>query len=372
MARKVFISVLGTGLYDKCRYEKADASFVSDETFFIQAATLQFLNAKDWSNGDLGLFLLTGNARELNWNKSITTRFDNRSKKNVDYEGLECVLEKMQLPFSVQDLPIPDGKDEEEIWEIFTRTFGTLRDDDELYFDITHAFRFLPMLILVLCDYAKFLKNVKIKSITYGNYEARNRETNLAPIINLTPISQLQDWTFAAGQYLDSGNVRKMVELKSIVKNDDLKSIIDSLEIVVKERQTCRGQNIHSSENLSALKASLSGYLSKKGNSKPEEEPLHQILKQVDKSLNDFDIKANFMNGFSAAKWCAKNGLYQQAITLLRENFITLFCERHGLDIMNRDQRYIVDLMARMTRPSVSTARTPRPESSRTSATSSF
>lgn len=58
MARKVFISVLGTGLYGKCQYTRDDANFESDETFFIQSATLQYINAKDWTSNDLGLFCL--------------------------------------------------------------------------------------------------------------------------------------------------------------------------------------------------------------------------------------------------------------------------------------------------------------------------
>ena len=61
---------------------------------------------------------------------------------------------------------------------------------------ITHAFRYLPMLVLVLANYAKFLKNVTVKSLTYGNYEAR--EGTNAPIVNLLPIAALQDWTTAA------------------------------------------------------------------------------------------------------------------------------------------------------------------------------
>ena len=49
------------------------------------------------------------------------------------------------------------------------------------------------------------------------------------------------------------------------------------------------------------------------------------------------------MNGFQSAKWCVKNGLFQQAITMLRENFVTLFCERNGLQITNQNNRYIVE-----------------------------
>ncbi len=342
MSRKVFISVLGAGLYGKCKY--VDGDFTSQNTFFVQTATLEYLNVKQWSKDDVGLFLLTDFAKKSNWDKTITQRRNNIIQQDIVYRGLEKDIEDLNLPIQIIPVDIPDGNNETEIWEIFSKTFNELKNGDELYFDVTHAFRFLPMLILVLCNYAKFLKGITVKSITYGNYEARNKtvEPNEAPIINLLPLTQLQDWTYAAGQYLDSGNVKKLVELKSIIKSDVLKNIVDKLEIVIKERQTCRGLQIHNSTNLSGLKTTLSEYLSVHTTDKSEE-PLHQILKEVDKSLKDFDTQTNFMNGFNAAKWCVKNGLFQQAITMLRENFVTLFCERHGFDIMDKDMRFIVE-----------------------------
>ena len=110
-------------------------------------------------------------------------------------------------------------------------------------------------------NYSKFLKKVTVKSITYGNFMA---ETDSKPIMDLTSISVLQDWTYAAGTYLDSGNVTKLVELKSIIKSDVLKKIVDKLETVIKERQTCRGLQIHNSESLSSLKSELSDFLESK------------------------------------------------------------------------------------------------------------
>ena len=268
--RKVFISVLGTGLYESCYYLKKDKDFESKETRFIQEATIQYLGVKEgWSNEDLGLFLLTKKARKDNWDKSITERekWIGDKKKKVEYKGLEKILEDLSLPIQIKELNIPDGNNEEEIWDIFTKVFDQLKDDDELYFDVTHAFRYLPMLILVLCNYSKFLKNIKVMSITYGNYEARDKESKKAPIIDLLPLSILQDWTYAAGTYMDSGNVDKLVnlstqELQQILRGAmgtdkearNLKTFVKYLDSVIKERQTCRGIDIIKSENFRKLK----------------------------------------------------------------------------------------------------------------------
>ena len=45
MARQLFISVLGTGLYEECKYTYTDENknFTSSETNFIQKATIEYL-----------------------------------------------------------------------------------------------------------------------------------------------------------------------------------------------------------------------------------------------------------------------------------------------------------------------------------------
>ena len=350
MGRKVFISVLGTGLYGKCQYVREDAQFESDETFFVQSATLQYINAKDWTPNDFGLILLTDLARKSNWNKSITKRQNNCTKEDIAYEGLESVVERMQLPFKIEDLPIPNGNDEKEIWEIFTSTFNELCDGDELYFDVTHAFRFLPMLILVLCDYAKFLKNVTIKSITYGNYEARNKENNKAPIIDLLSLSQLQDWTFAAGQYLENGSVNRLVslceqEFKPILREtqgadaaaQNLRAFITRLSAVTEERKTCRGMDIIKSTSFKGLKESADNL---------EEtfvDAFNPIFEKIKSSLVSFDENENVRNGFSAAVWCYDNGLFQQSATILQEFVVSFFCLRHDITIEDEANREIIN-----------------------------
>lgn len=52
---------------------------------------------------------------------------------------------------------IPEGRNEQEMWEIFQKVYGQMHEGDELYIDLTHAFRYLPMLVLVLSNYAKLI-----------------------------------------------------------------------------------------------------------------------------------------------------------------------------------------------------------------------
>ncbi|MCI7069913.1 MAG: TIGR02221 family CRISPR-associated protein [Bacteroides pyogenes] len=345
MARKVFISILGTGFYKKCKYISGD--FCSSNTRFAQQAVLEHTNAKEWSDTDTGIFLLTADARAKNW--EISER-ENSRKEKESYTGLKNILNQLQYPFFCQDISIPDGKTEEEIWEIFSCIYKLLEEGDELYIDLTHSFRYLPMLLLVLSNYAKFLKKAQIKTLSYGNYEARDTESNKAPIIDLLPISALQDWTFAAANYLKNGNADNLVELtqttiKPILKackgaNPQAKetaSFAKQLEETSNDFQTCRGVNIYHSTHISALKKSLKTMQS------TFIQPLNPLINQIEQMFSPFDDSPNIANGFAAAKWCNQHGLYQQAVTILQENITSLFCERNNISIDDEAQREIVN-----------------------------
>ena len=331
MARKVFISILGAGLYGKCKY--VDDKFSSQNTFFVQTATLEYLNVKQWSKDDLGLFLLTDLAQKSNWDKKITQRRNNSIQQDIVYKGLEKDIEELELPIQIVPLPIPDGNNEQEIWEIFTKTFNKLRNGDELYFDVTHAFRFLPMLILVLCNYAKFLKKVTVKSITYGNYEARNKtvEPNEAPIINLIPLTKLQDWTYAAGTYLDSGNVKKLTEMSGEKYADFAEKLKDAID----DFHTCRGISIIESTNIKQIKSLMETM------DTSDLPPLKFVFDEIKADFNKYDDILNIKNGYESAKWCFNNQLYQQAITILIETVISDICIYENLDWKRRKNREI-------------------------------
>lgn len=341
MSRRVFLSVLGVAFYETCRYRKDD--FTGSETLFVQKSLLEYLQQQEnWGGeNDLVLMLLTDLARKNNWDKNLETRFCAKLQNEVAYQGLEKILQDMNL--SYQDIAIPDGKDSEQMWEIFEVIFDELQEGDELYLDITNSFRYLPMLLVVLVNYAKLLKNVKVKAIFYGNYEARDKESNIAPIMDLLPLSVLQDWTLAASDYLRYGQVQKLYELSEssllpILKNTEtrtkdtemLRAFVRKLKEMVEERTTCRGYAIVDSKNVWNLKRTAGGI------QKVTIVQLKPIFEKIKQSLNDFDAKENVLNCIKAAKWCCANKLYQQATTMLEEGLGTFLCCHYQFDYRNK------------------------------------
>lgn len=356
MARKVFVSVLGTGFYEPCRY--TNGSFVSSDTRFIQQATLEYLKVNNnWTTRnadgavvDRIIILLTNGAKGTNWDKNIAKRMNYKTGHKEDYVGLEQALQDMNLPCPIETIDIPDGKNEEEMWKIFNAVYDALKPNDELYFDLTHSYRYLPMLVLVLSNYAKFLKDVKVKHISYGNYEARNTETNEAPLMDILPLTMLQDWTFAAADLIQNGNIKKLKELKEDnalipmlrqrgkqnvdrkVAEGSLNNFINALHNFLDDMKLCLGPNILKGENVNEIVncherivEEFEGIIA----------PIPPIINKIQLSLHGFEQTdslhfESIKNGYMSAKWCYDHQLYQQSATILDENITTDFCQRLG------------------------------------------
>lgn len=340
MARKLFISFLGTTFYQKCIYH--DGDFNCTPTRFIQTATLERLITKGDKTDAVRIFV-TDRAFADNWDKTQNTRINPRTKEIEDYVHLQTELESLLGSNVVKGVKVPDGSNEEQMWQIFDIVYNEIEKGDELYVDLTHAFRYLPMLLLVLCNYSKFLKDINVKWMSYGNWEARDRD-NRSPIVNLLPITMLQDWTSAASEFLRHGYAG---QLKDVIKNKLTPLLKDNtlrtenvtnvnklgamLESFVEERFTCRGIDIAKGLAASNLRNQLD---------KIEDtgivalNPIFHKLKTATVVPNDVPSRC-----YSAAEWCYKRQLYQQAITILQEGINSFFCLRNGINIDDEVRR---------------------------------
>ena len=346
------MSVLGTGFYSECTYVGVNTR---TQTRFIQEATLNEIGAKGWNSEDSAYVFITDRSETDNWIVKDNCRTNQRSKEVEQYNGLQKVLDDMSLPCTVESVKIKDGKDENEMWDIFNTIYGCIHDGDELYFDLTHAFRYLPMLVLVLGSYAKFLKNVKIAYISYGNFDSRtkcadNPDRDEAPIVDLLPLSILQDWAFAAGQFIKSGNVEEIVKLCEneflpLVKASRGKDVAATalryytkvLNSTIQDFRFCRGISLIDSDNIISLRQSTLDLGASMIDS------LNPLLGKIVESFGDFDDYSSVNNAYRAAVWCYNKGMFQQSATILQETVVTFFCRRHGLNELVEEDRRVVN-----------------------------
>lgn len=340
--RKIFVSLLGIANYQPIKY--SNGVDISESIRFVQEATLRFYCA-DWTPNDVAVFFLTKEAKEKNWLND--GHRDRKTGELMTLEGLKSRLENSAINLQIVQQPIPDGLDIEEFWQIFDIIYNVLEEGDQVVFDITYGFRSLPMLLMVLINYAKFLKNIEVLGIYYGAYDAK--EHGVAPIIDLTSFSSIQDWTSGADDFLRYGNVKKILELTkqrtqpilAATKGKDksaklLNDFSRDLATFTQDLQTCRGRNLIKGVNVANIKTKLpdlkNSFIT----------PLNPILGKIEERMADFDNRESIENGLAAVNWCKENNLVQQGFTLLQETVITAILIAEKLDYSNKIYRNIV------------------------------
>ncbi|MFX0548661.1 TIGR02221 family CRISPR-associated protein [Hathewaya histolytica] len=332
---KKFLSMLGTSSYNECYYSYDNGERVN--TKFIQEALIKNL-CKEWTSDDEIIIFLTEQARNNNW-------FNESDESRRLQERLK------QFNIKVKDVYIPNANNEDEIWAMFETILDNIGESDEIIFDITHSFRSIPMLVLVILNYAKVIKNIDISGIYYGAYEGRVKEGDIkiAPIINLTAFNDLLEWSEAFNLFLKYGNSeqinalsKKVLKRKLINKDEEaflVRDFVNRLDDFTNCIYTCRGKlSNKKSDNRNSIGLSykiMNQYLEKlinKEDLKMEIKPLVPLFKKVKDRTEEFNSGDNLNTGLAVVKWSIDNNLIQQAYTALDETLKTYVCIKFNLD----------------------------------------
>ncbi|MFH1122584.1 MAG: TIGR02221 family CRISPR-associated protein [Pseudomonadota bacterium] len=349
MARK-YISFLGTTDYLACTYFLGNREVRNVR--FIQEATLE-LSCREWSAGDRILIFTTQEAERINWLDD--GHVDRTTGSRLRREGLKNRIEGIRLSPTLERVLIPEGRSEDEVWDIFESIFARLDQGDEVVFDITHGFRSIPMLAIVVLNYAKALKDIKVRGIYYGALEAIGNpqkaasmavEERRAPIFDLTAFDSLLDWTIGVDRFIGGGDASSICELTEFSLNPILRDTkgqdraAESLRKAVRELAafssaitTCRATEI-------GKKAiSVARHLNEIGDSRLIK-PLEPLLSRIGEHVSCFTGDP-VRDGLAAVRWCVDHNLVQQGFTVLQETLITYFvCKGNG-DHLNQRHREI-------------------------------
>lgn len=325
MARKVFISFLGTSGYKECVYELKSKK--SSVVKYVQSALVELSDEQDRY-----IVFPTKLAIEKNW------------------QGLQDEVKRLFPNVVIEKIDISDGLSNDEIWENFQTIFEQLEDNDELTVDITHSFRSIPLLASALLQYAKFLKNISVKAIHYGAFETLgtvqtiderypNPEDRIVPVLDLKPFSDIQDWATAANDFITFGDTKRLLtqcdtEQKSNELNE-LKEFNDQMKVLSGIIKTNRGKEIISGN---AAKRIIDILDSIEQNSIPA---LNPILEKIKVDVKKVFIKENDAgNMLAAVEWCIDKQLIQEGFTILQEGIVTLLLPED--DHCNRNKREFV------------------------------
>jgi CRISPR-associated Csx2 family protein len=335
MSRK-FLTFLGTSPYKPTVYTLSpDKPGV--ETSFVQTAVNQF-----WGPFDESYIFVTEDAKKRNWE-------------------LLCQTMQQQTGTAFLTLKdIPDGKNETEIWDIFSILRSCIAANDVVVFDVTHSFRSIPILTLACIQYMRSLESVQLERIVYGAWEARTPYKNTyesddpppkAPIFDLTPFVELMDWSHAISEFDKYGQIGP---LRDLVKKDgntflmtnklrqNLSTVVDHMTNLQKDILTCRGRSISEGKRLEAILPSIKKLKHNVKDLPPAFRPLLEKLESKLIKLSgppDITVADEVRRGFGAVDWCLSHGLIQQAYTIFQESLITHFCQLEGLNFHEKASR---------------------------------
>ena len=343
MSRKVFISFLGTSDYVECHYAMEGRQ--SPPVRFIQEALVEAL-CPGWYGGRDKIFIFcTNDATKYNW-------LDGGQPKNPQAEGLERrlqgALSRLGLPAAMAEkVDIPEGFSETEIWNIFTAVYEKLAEGDEIYFDITHAFRFIPMLTTVLFNYAQAMKHTTIAAINYGAFEKLGPafkvkemplEDRVAPVLELKSIADLQLYTEAASDLERFGNVESLVNVipdSRVKKPQILEQFANATNKLVKNLSVNGLDNIKKGTDVKNIRESWQ-------NAKKQDiaTPVKNIMGKLVSYIENFEVSDSYKNVEAAVLWDIKYQMFPQAYTMLQEYTVSRVCDKLKRDFPNETQRF--------------------------------
>lgn len=339
------MSVLGNSNYESMMHSYSFQNIV--DTPFVQEAVLSMFKDKiEKESGEFCVFL-TKSARETNYilfEKRIKFRFPNL-----------CLI----------PIDIMDGKNEEEIWKIFDAIYGAINESDEIILDITHSFRHIPILMIIVMNYARVLKNIKLEGIYYGALEAKYKdgEIDVLPVFDLSEFESLMEWSYSANTFINYGNVkpildsyRKLRRQKGNKWNQEnknfsnfIKSLADFSNCIYTARgtpekllKTGKGLVEKNPEKKSlqvSFKKLLSSYDRLADEKNSELQKIVPIVEKVIKSVDGFSEDSSLKTGIAAIEWSIEKNLIQQAYTILFETIKTYVCIIYGLDETDYESR---------------------------------
>lgn len=340
--RNILVSFIGTGPLNGSRdYKKAKYFFKDEnkihESSFIASALGEFL--------DIDTFYLFGTMKSaweavyLNYAKE--DKDDDYAYKLYEsalysnyHSGLENLLFKdieILLGNNSKIIPIYYGIDEQQIkdnFEIFSNAFTDLQDGDNVFLDITHSFRSLPLFATTAISFIQDVatKKIALKGIYYGMLEATNEFDGKTPIIDLSYIIKLQDWIKGAYSFSAFGKGEKISEL---MRAED-KMNADKIQ---------NFSNMLAWNYVHELKSQINELtsLNSKEYSYPAKLIIPIVFSDFTKRFNNRKKQSEYQ--FELSKWQFEKKMYALSCLCLIESIVTFVCENEKLDDKNKGNR---------------------------------
>lgn len=321
------LTVLGTANYSVTRYTWQEQQV---ETRFVAEALCEFFQI------DRVTVLLTREARDKNW------------------EAFQH-----QLGDRVQAKDIPSGRTEAEIWQIFDAVVDVVVPGEQVIFDITSAFRSIPILVLLAAAFLQKARDVKIRGVYYGAFEANPQAP---PIFDLTPAIKLLDWLTATNQFIATGSSVEFSRLLATIQRDFVQDIQSNLVPKKKSPLKLWGDRIEGiSRSIELIRSRDLLMEASRLQAIPLEQlqndvgvfakPFQLLLEQIQRDYGQFGLpnldqaepRQVLQKQFLLLRWYVTKDLGTQAVLLAREWIVSVLCVEENLGYLDRGIRLQVE-----------------------------
>lgn len=259
-----------------------------------------------------------------------------------------CALHQREGLVPPLPVDIPNGSSTAELWDMFTILAQQLSPGDDVVFDITHGFRSLPMLIILAAAYLRVAKQVTLRAILYGAFEAKDAASNRTPVFELSPFLSLLDWTTATEQFLQTGNAQALAE-RLHQAAPRTKALTDHLEGIAQGLHLLRPLDVmrRAAEVPERIKAATPTIT----RTAP---PFTTLLERISVDYGRFGLHdpvrpANapqfLLRLLDLAEWYLAKEQIAHALAIAREWLPTLLCYRFRLDVLDREAREAMEAL---------------------------
>ncbi len=348
MAR-VIISFLGTGGYSdkdnksRGKYRTANYSFNTEKKPTIYES--EFVSEALYKHYNADRIIYIGTLKSM-WEVVYDNSGFNSIAKDEEWENLAELVESSnhKTPMSneiiindafantiISPIVVKYGLNDEENEYNIRKLFSIeelLDANDELYIDISHGFRSLPIVLTNVLTF--FIENSKkkisIANISYGMFEVSGEMNGVTPIVNLNIINELQQNIKASHEFNEYGNAFLFSKL--------LEKTNKSMSKLLMDFSYSKGLN-----HLYDLKSKIQQLKSFKysGLSKIQEVTIPIIVKDF---LDRFEkTKTDSQFQFEIGKWMFENKQYGSTSIAIIESLITKVCELESIDSTVKENR---------------------------------
>lgn len=231
---------------------------------------------------------------------------------------------------SYQRIEVPYGIHEKDWWQMLKNLTGIrILENDEIYLDITHGFRSLPLFSLLALIYFEKIHNAKARGVFYGMWEYPQKkvidgeEIDATPVVDLSPILRIKDWIEGYSLFRNFGDISI---ISSLVKNEPRAEDLAGRMINISNaiglnyiKDICR-----LSEEFEQSKDSLLSVID--DNFPPASLISHELF-EVPGMFSGTEGEAFSAIHYRISQWYREHRRYTQCIILLAEIMLTFLVE---------------------------------------------